>query len=324
MKTHFLLFIILTFFFTGCTSVHLVEHSEESYIELSHKIHGKSASIVLADAQKSTGKIKFINFDSTSWVESTLQTDQTHPTVEVKEIAVLNRGKGAFQGFAAGFLIGALAGSFIGEAAAEGSEYVGVGTLTGMISGGFIGGLLGLGIGAGAGGIDKYTLATFRPDKRSLLLEELSTYKPGTNVRIFLIDGTLLHGKFLGVEPLPEEEYAEKYTRCREKLSEEYLLPEIGDTITITTIHNPEKPVDCEFLGFDGGKMEIKGIGFTKAELISLNEIQTIRNRQGEEMDPEILNRLMIESKIPFLSAVSLQIEQGNIMVPTDTIKKIE
>jgi hypothetical protein len=138
----------------------------------------------LADAQKSNGKIKFINFDSTSWIESTLQTDQTYPTAGVKEITVINRGKGSLLGLGAGLLIGGLMGNFIGKGREpENPEDPGLETLIGTMIGIFIGGVVGFGFGNEYGSKDKYTFATFRINKRSLPLEEPGTYKPGTNMR---------------------------------------------------------------------------------------------------------------------------------------------
>ncbi len=168
MKAFFCYFLISMILFTGCTSVHIIQHDESSYNEVNKKVEGKQASITLESGQKIEGKDIRVTIDSTSWVESESHSKQVVPTAEVKEIAIRNREKGGLSSCGLGLLGGAFVG-FLWAVWSERREsqkpgYIGeekeIILLYSTMLGGAVGGGVGLVIGYVKGWTDKYILST--------------------------------------------------------------------------------------------------------------------------------------------------------------------
>jgi hypothetical protein len=167
MKTHFPLFIILTFLLSGCTSVHLIEHNKASYSKTNSELQGKKAQIILTDGEIVKAENIEIADHTISYDNPDLQSKQTVPVSEVNEITFKNRGKGALTGFGIAALIGGVLGAVTIGGISEGmcefdcDNAYAEGAVPGAIVGALAAGLvIGLPIGAGVGNTEKSIIKT--------------------------------------------------------------------------------------------------------------------------------------------------------------------
>jgi len=176
--------------------------------------------------------------------------------------------------------------------------------------------VIGLGLGAA---ID----AGKPSQQRSLAVWKVLGVKPGTQITIVLRDGNQIKGKFVGLERVPEEDYAEKYAKCQEQDLEEVVLPELGEHITFT-IMNTEKELKREFFGFDYDALWLKVDGAVEPGPVHFNNISKVVDNRGNVLDVEKARKLMSEGKIPLLSAIVIQSEAARREVAMENVYQIQ
>lgn len=192
--------------------------------------------------------------------------------------------------------------------------------------------LMGLGIG---------TLIDYsRPDSLSLPGWQVDNLKPDKNIKITFQDGEQLKAKYRGIELFPHNEYAQRYNEYREKSLPDVILPPLDDTIGIT--QRSGEFIKREFLGFDyryqpaetrGAKasspfspvlVSVKLKENAVAQNLSSAKFIKFSDSKGNVLEGEVLDRLAMEGKIPFLSAVSLETPDSMMLIPREKIFEIE
>jgi len=180
--------------------------------------------------------------------------------------------------------------------------------------------LIGYGIGSAIDSGNKRTVApeSFAPD----------TIETGTMFKLRLRDGSLVKGKYLGIEPLPAEEYAARYAWIREQHLTNVPLPELGDTVTLVMISGGE--LDAEFLGFDLYSVLVWKPGAPGPESVRPGDIDELRVRGNAAIPGETLALLLSEGALPFHSAFAMQVAPaigragGKRLLPMEEILFIE
>jgi hypothetical protein len=159
IKTTLSLIVVLTFLFSGCTSVHLMEPSEASYSKTNSELQGKKVQITLTNGETIKAEQIEITDHAISYNNLDLQSRQTVPVSKVNEITFKNRGRSALAGFAIGAFIGAPIGALLSYVGAAVSEHPDPGSKAipgALVYGVGTGLVLGLPIGAAIGSKDKY------------------------------------------------------------------------------------------------------------------------------------------------------------------------
>ena len=136
-----------------------------------------------------------------------------------------------------------------------------------------------------------------------ILPSEWHTITPGTRIIILLKSGDQLRGKYLKLVRVPQEEYAASYSKCREQIKEEIVLPELGETVTV--IATNDKHYVLEFLGFDHGSIltRFEMMGKIRTAEEDLRLIKNIVDSHGNIIGEEEVRKLISEGKISLLSS---------------------
>lgn len=179
-------------------------------------------------------------------------------------------------------------------------------------------------IGAGIGELVDATTA------RSLTPRKLApeTIEPGQKIKLQLRNGHSVDGEYIGIEPLPAEEYAARYASTREQHLTIIPLPELGDTVTLRMTQGGE--LDAEFLGFDLHMMSVRTLGRSEPEGVQPHEVRELCIRGGGAITGEALEFLHSEGALPVHSALAMQTTAagnragGKRLVPLDRIALIE
>jgi hypothetical protein len=174
--------------------------------------------------------------------------------------------------------------------------------------------LIGLGVGAS---IDKDNAGKRKPIEPS----EVVAVGPGTPVDVFLRDGGQLSGKFMGLVPVPPEQYADSFARSREANGSEH-PPLLGSTVTVAVKSGKQK--QGELLGFGLKSLVIRETGAEQPTAVELSRIVRVSDSAGDDVDGRALQRLVTEGKIPLLSAMAVDTASGRTQIPLDLVARID
>lgn len=177
--------------------------------------------------------------------------------------------------------------------------------------------IIGLGAGATLNAVQR---------KKITIPEELEIIKPDAKIDIFQKNGKCLTGTYSGIQNLPIEQYAETYTKTREQKPDGIFLPKLNDSIMLYL--ESGQHIEGEFLGFtyqDIYSISIKtleGVKFINKPT-KLNLIKYIEDSQNNILKAERINKLLLEGKIPILSAIVIKNETGYKRIAIDKVDKI-
>ncbi len=135
--------------------------------------------------------------------------------------------------------------------------------------------------------------------------------RPGTQIRIELVNQNQIDGKFVGIVDFPPDEYLKRYTKSLQAAPEIQSLPMPGDSVTI--IKYTENEYSGLFLGFDHSyKGQICIYDFIHQSPIKLRLDDLKELRFNNNLVPgSNIREIIASSKIANLSA--LLIESGGI-----------
>jgi hypothetical protein len=180
--------------------------------------------------------------------------------------------------------------------------------------------LIGYGVGSLIDSGNKRTVASesFAPD----------TIEPGKLIKLRLRGGGTVDGAYLGIEPIPDEEYAKRYARARERYLPSIQLPELGDTVTLCMIGGGE--LHTELLGFDLYNVLVRTPGEPGLESVSPEDVDQLLVGGDASIRGETLALLLSEGALPFRSAIAMQVPPttgragGKRLLPIDEVLYIE
>jgi len=177
--------------------------------------------------------------------------------------------------------------------------------------------LIGLGIGAISDAREPAVITT--PNS------QIQSVKPGKDVDMVLKDGTVLKGKYEGMQSVPEEEYARKYKEtCAQNISL-IALPRLGERVRVSFVgNNPPGMVECEFSGFDLGAIMVKAGKKNAVYGVSTKRYSIFENSEGKPIDLKTLDSLMLEGKIPYMSAAVMRIGSDKRVISVDQISVVQ
>ena len=193
--------------------------------------------------------------------------------------------------------------------------------------------LIGLGIGS--------AVDASKPDSVYIPGWRIVKVKPGTKINVLLHNGEQTKGKYLGMEPIPLDEYTHRYSSFRENKRSEILLPVLNSTITIQSKSGVQG--EREFLGFDylytidehdpnimqslstsAHTINVRTIGDTTVGQVMVANVAEITDSEGNVVDGKDLTSLTRTNRIPLLSAIALYDSLGKKLIPMDEVQQIE
>jgi hypothetical protein len=153
---------------------------------------------------------------------------------------------------------------------------------------------------------------------------ELSKVKAGSNAIVILNDGTMVAGKFGGVEDKPEEEYLGEYDKFREENGPQVYLPGIGDTLRIISVDGYQGP--HRFEGFDYARKNIlaEELGSLEKREYPLRYLSEINNRYGESATGEELRFLLSHAEFPLKNRIRILGDAETRYIDAGDINSIE
>lgn len=141
-------------------------------------------------------------------------------------------------------------------------------------------------------------------NKRVIAPDSLPVLQPGAQIKVKLRDSTEMAGTYRGIEPLPADEYAERYTRYRAEVMPRVSLPALNDTVVVALVSGEDRR--GRFLGFDPGAVVVESTDATV--IVSLWAVAQLSAASGSTIDGEILALLSEQSTTPLRSALSLEL----------------
>lgn len=73
-----------------------------------------------------------------------------------------------------------------------------------------------------------------KPGQIVITADKSLNIQSGTTIDVILRSGRVIKGKYFGMTPIPIEEYSDRYAACKEKYKDVDVLPDLGDTVTLT------------------------------------------------------------------------------------------
>lgn len=156
--------------------------------------------------------------------------------------------------------------------------------------------LVGLGIGSI---IDQHNSQKVTPVSKS----KLEGVRQGSQFIVTLDNGDTLHGTYCGFERISQLRYSKLYAERRGQKPEGILLPELGESITITNTQDRESKY--EFLGFGYKHIFVTSSGKAKSSKIPLGTVSKLSDSNGNVITGRIIRKLISETTIPIFSAIS-------------------
>lgn len=153
-------------------------------------------------------------------------------------------------------------------------------------------------------------------------------FEPGKRVKLKLGDGTEVTGKYLGLVPLPPEDYAARYGTARASLKKLALLPLPGDTVTVLLVSGADWSGAFRGFDFDGVVIEDgRGMVATRS-----TQILELTMPSSASISGATLGFLIAERRVPFRSGIGIELaprRRGSrpatrITLPVDNIVSIE
>lgn len=156
------------------------------------------------------------------------------------------------------------------------------------------------------------------PELRVISDWHFESVKRGTKLQVLLFSGGELTGKFRGLTPLGEQEYARKYAQCRTDRSAAASLPALGDAISFTDTAG--RRYEGEFVGFDQGFLLVNLPARQAATRVNVRMLKEITLANGQVLPSVPVSSLVFNGQIPFRSSAILETKEGMATIPLEEI----
>jgi hypothetical protein len=185
------------------------------------------------------------------------------------------------------------------------------------------------------------TIDMFKPDSLYGPGWKIKAVKPGKRIKVILNNGEEVVGKYMGIQRIPEEEYAKRYDSFREEQRSKIPIPKLNDKITVTQKSGNQRR--CQLLGFDYHYLpaklnrekdttsvlsshiaSVRLSGDTTVSLVYLRHVDKIFSSDSNVIEGEALRRSASAGEIPFMSAITIQQQTGIISVAMDRVHEIQ
>ena len=163
-----------------------------------------------------------------------------------------------------------------------------------------------------------------KPDKEILQAGATMNLKPGDEIRIFLLDSTVVQGAYKESVPLDSATYAGRYGRFLQGVrADDLTFPALGDTLFSHT--NADRlPSRYVFRGFRSGSVKLYSVDESRTISIPLAQLTTLKNHDGKMLPLGMLERMNRAGQLPSDVSLVVQGELGTSHLPMNDIEHIE
>ncbi len=156
---------------------------------------------------------------------------------------------------------------------------------------------------------------TGRAVLKSPSIKKVRKIRPQTSVQIHLNDYQIVEGKFRGTEQIDSTLYLQRYNAFQSDPKYNLLFPVLNDTITLIrksglltfTVESP-----CLFSGFDLNSISIHLPEHNRFSDEILDNMERIINRQGKNMNAQIIKSYVNNGLVPLRSEVRVESTSGS------------
>lgn len=157
-------------------------------------------------------------------------------------------------------------------------------------------------------------------DRIPLPKDTVSNLRPGSFVRVVLMDSTVFVGSIKSYVHLEPATYAARYKMFTESLDGTIALPNFGDSVFLT---QTTTPVPYIFRGFGNGTVRLQTADLSRSLEAPLETLSKMRMESvnGTPYDMEKLWRMSLAgTALPRNVALALQVEESVLVIPLDDI----
>jgi len=171
-----------------------------------------------------------------------------------------------------------------------------------------------------------YGLGTVVDDNKSgeyfTINEELYDITPETEVQLITITNDTLSGFYIKTTNENSDEYVTEYKNKYKNLKEQFIVPEIGDTLLIS---NPLGDIyKYIFLGFDYNKIYVKSVLSNENLFINLNTNAKIIFKNNQFLNQDYIKNGFEYKLIPIMSKIHLKNKSDSLSVFYHNIQNIQ
>jgi hypothetical protein len=141
----------------------------------------------------------------------------------------------------------------------------------------------------------------------------------GSNVELELRDGSLVAGRFDGLEPVPDARYRERWKESLQQLAPTTAVPGLGAARLRT---NSGGDAEVTLLGLRPAGLSIREGGSATLGAVPFASIASLGVPGGGSIDGSALARLAQEDRLPFLDAAAVKTKGGaRQVVPLENVR---
>ena len=171
--------------------------------------------------------------------------------------------------------------------------------------------LIGLGIGALVDG--------GKPDSETIRVGAAMDLKAGDEIRIALVDSTVVEGVYKESALLDSATYARRYAGFLAGAGAGVAVPLLGDTLFLHT-KTGRLPYRYVFRGFGIGSMKLLWLDKSQTTTIALSYPKQLERSDGTMFDPAMLERMRLPTDVLLV----VRTATGTARVPVDDIAQID
>ncbi len=149
-----------------------------------------------------------------------------------------------------------------------------------------------------------------------------SDLKSGETVRIIQKDGHIIAGKFEKIQTLPDDEYMSSYNDPLQNYVATKILPRIGQTVFVRTNLAGNKTWKGVMVGFDHEGLLLRSDD-NETRKYYIGTVNDMTGQDGTLIPKMKLRELFLDGDIPFMTALAVQTDRGEINIPINTIDNI-
>lgn len=162
-----------------------------------------------------------------------------------------------------------------------------------------------------------------KPDKVQMAVWDTGKLTSGKKVTVHSKDGSVISGKYKGMETMCEDAYRAPYDSCRAVLEDRSWLPELGKQIKLK-LSDIDFVFIRQFRGFDHFCVLVEKSDTGERGLALVDRVEYIGNDEGNLLPGDTLKAMMTEGVISYSSQILLQTDITVVQIPVDEVDHIE
>jgi len=150
----------------------------------------------------------------------------------------------------------------------------------------------------------------------------LSRVSPGKEIRVTLRDGSMVTGKYRGVERMTDAAYRQRVEEFRATRGDSLALPPApGTDIVVHQSRGRKKPARLTAYGFHSLELLWNGKGETRA--LTFDELESVTDSSGHEWTSGMLTVEASAGRLPSYAQLEMDTSEGRKAFPVDQVLNV-